>query len=74
MSKKQITLHENLPLIEVANPLLLDTLLSDKRTAHLILKRLDERVAIVVPGQFEILLARLKKLGHLPKIISVQHD
>jgi hypothetical protein len=74
MSKKQITLHQNLPLIEVANPILLDTLLSDKRTTHMILKRLDERVAIVVPGQFDTLLSRLKKLGHLPKITSTAND
>ncbi len=69
MKKQQVTLHENLPMIEVVNPLLLDTLLSDKRTAHLILKRLDERVAIVAPGQFEVLFSRLKKLGHLPKVV-----
>lgn len=69
MNKKQVTLHENLPTIEVANPVLLDTLLSDKRTAHLILKRLDRQVAIVAPGQFEALLLRLKKLGHLPKVL-----
>lgn len=69
MKNKQVTLHENLPVIEVANPLLLDTLISDKRTAHLILKRLDERVAIVAPRQFDVLLSRLKKLGHLPKVL-----
>ncbi|MBR8831593.1 MAG: hypothetical protein N5P05_003079 [Chroococcopsis gigantea SAG 12.99] len=69
MKKKQITVHENLPMIEVANPLLLDTLLSDKRTGHLIIKRLDERVAIVSPGQMETLLTKLKKLGHLPKVL-----
>ena len=69
MNKKQITLHENLPIIEVTNPLLLDTLLSNKRTAHLILKRLDKQVAIVAPGKFETLLLQLKKLGHLPKVM-----
>lgn len=63
------TLHENLPVIEVANRLLLDTLLSDPRTASLILTRLDERVAIIAPGQFDALLSRLRKLGHLPKIL-----
>ena len=69
INKKKVTLHENLPIIEVANSLLLDTLLSDKRTAHLILKRLDQQVAIVAPGKFEALLLRLKKLGHLPKVM-----
>lgn len=63
------TLHENLPAIEVANRLILDTLLSDPRTASLILTRLDDRVAIVAPGQFDALLTRLRKLGHLPKLL-----
>ncbi len=63
------TLHENLPIIEVANRLILDTLLSNPRTASLILTRLDDRVAIVAPGQFDALLARLRKLGHLPKVL-----
>lgn len=69
MKQKQATLHENLPVIEVANRLILDTLLSDKSTAQLILTRLDDRVAIVAPGQFETLLSRLRKLGHLPKVL-----
>jgi hypothetical protein len=69
MKHQTATLHENIPVIEVANRLLLDTLLSDPRTASLILTRLDECVAIIAPGQFDALLSRLRKLGHLPKVL-----
>jgi hypothetical protein len=62
-------LHENVSLIEVATPLLLDTLLSNPRTAPLILTRLSDCVAIVAPNQLDELLERLKKLGQLPKVL-----
>jgi hypothetical protein len=62
-------LHDGVSLIEVATPLLLDTLLSNPRTAPLILTRLGDRVAIVAPNQLDELLERLKKLGHLPKVV-----
>jgi hypothetical protein len=62
------TLHDNLPLIEVADPLLLDDLYADDRAALCLLTRLSDRVAVIAPGQFETLLARLRKLGHLPKV------
>ncbi len=69
---KQVTavLHKNLPLVEVADPLLLDTLLADAHTAHYILTRLSDRVAVVAPGQFETLLARLRKQGHTPRVLQ----
>jgi hypothetical protein len=62
-------LHDGVSLIEVATPLLLDTLLSNPRTAPLILTRLGDRVAVVAPNQLDELLERLKKLGHLPKVV-----
>ena len=63
-------LHENLSLIEVADALLMDTLLSDGQTRRLILTRLSDRVAIVAPGGFPALLARLRKLGQTPKVLE----
>ena len=63
-------LHENLPLVEVAEPWLLDTLLADAPAAQCILTRLSDRVAIVAPGQYETLLARLRKLGHTPRMLQ----
>jgi hypothetical protein len=64
------TLHDNLPLIEVADPLLLNDLYADERAALCLLTRLSDRVAVVAPGQLDVLQARLRKLGHLPKVID----
>jgi len=70
MAKHKVaTLHERVSLIEVATPFLLDTLMSNPRTAPLILTRLDDRTAIVAPGKIDELLERLKKLGQLPKVL-----
>ncbi len=63
------TLHDRVSLIEVATPLLLDTLISNPRTAPLILTRLNDLTAIVAPGKLDELLERLKKLGQLPKVL-----
>jgi hypothetical protein len=63
-------LHENLPLIEVDDPLILNDLYADERAAQYLLTRLSERVAVVAPGQFEALRSRLRKLGHLPKVLE----
>ena len=63
-------LHENLPLIEVAESWLLDTMLADAGAARYIVTRLSDRVAIVAPGQLDTLLARLRKLGHTPKVLE----
>ncbi len=69
MPKHKAKLHQGVQLIEVATPLLLDTLISNPRTAPLILTRLDDRTAIVAPGKIDELLERLKKLGQLPKVL-----
>jgi hypothetical protein len=75
MSKKiikqpQTVLHDNLPIIEVAEAWLLDMLLADPGAARSILVRLADRVAVVEPGQFELFVARLRKLGHTPKVLA----
>jgi hypothetical protein len=62
-------LHESVSLIEVATPFLLDTFLSNPRTAPLIMTRLSDCVAVVAPHQLDELLERLKKLGQLPKVV-----
>ena len=61
-------LHEHLPLVEVADKLTLDLLLADPQARTLILTRLSDTVAAVAPQQFDALLARLRKLGHTPKV------
>jgi hypothetical protein len=63
-------LHQSLPLLEVAEPWLLDTILADAIAARYIVTRLSERVAVVAPGQLDALLTRLRKLGHTPKVLE----
>lgn len=63
-------IHDNLPVIEVADARILDDLYADPRTAIYLLTRLSERAAIVAPGQFDTLLNRLLKQGHTPKVIE----
>jgi hypothetical protein len=62
------TLHVNLPLIEVAEPWLLDTLMADQTAGRMIVARISETVAAIIPGQADALLARMRKLGHTPRI------
>ncbi len=66
----QPILHENLPMIEVADDIILDNLYADPRTAQFLLKRLSKTVAVVAPGQMDALLARLLKAGHTPKVLE----
>jgi hypothetical protein len=70
MERINATLHGNLSIIEVSEGLLLDTLLADAHTAPYILTRLSERVAIVSPGNLDTLLARLRRLGHTPRVLG----
>lgn len=63
-------LHENLSLIEVADRLILDNLYADPRTEQFLLTRLGPTIAVVAPGQMDLLLASLLKLGHTPKVLE----
>jgi len=66
----QPILHENLPIIQVADPLILDDLYADPRAVQYLLTRLGPTVAVVAPGEMDNLLARLIKLGHTPKVLE----
>ena len=61
-------LHRNLPILEVAEPRILDELMLDKQVAGMILARLSDRVMLVDPARFDTLVTRLRKIGHLPKV------
>jgi hypothetical protein len=63
-----LVLHANLPLLEVAEGWILEALLADGQARRLIVTRLSECVAIVAPGQLEVLVARLRKLGYTPRL------
>ena len=61
-------LHRNLPILEVGEKILLDELLLDAQVSAMVLTRLSDRVALIDPARFAALTARLRKLGHLPKV------
>ena len=66
----QSILHDNLPLIEVADHLILDDLYADPLAAKYLLTRLSPTLAVVAPNQMDALLARLLKMGHTPKVLE----
>ncbi len=66
----QPVLHKNLPLIEVADALILDDLYADPQAARHLLAQLGPTVAVVAPGEMDNLLMRLLKLGHTPKVME----
>jgi hypothetical protein len=61
-------LHANLSLVEVAEPWLLDAIAADATAGRYVLLRLSPTAAVVAPGELDALLARLRKLGHTPKV------
>jgi len=65
-------LHENLPLIEVSDPDILQGLYADPRTSPFLLTQIGPTCAVVTPGGLEQLLARLIKLGHTPKVLDAE--
>lgn len=68
MSTTDTILHDNLPLLRTADGLLMDVLLADPHVRRLIVHRLTDDTAIVMPGAFDTLLDRLLKLGHTPRV------
>ena len=61
--------HDHLPLIVVAEAWLLDVLLADAAIApHII--RLASLSAAVAPTALDAVLARLRALGHTPKVVA----
>jgi hypothetical protein len=69
MPAPSATVHEHLPLIVVTETWLLDVLLADAAIKpHII--RLDARSAAVAPDMLAVVLARLRALGHTPKIVA----
>jgi hypothetical protein len=61
--------HDNLPLLETEEAATLDEFLADAVLRDGLVARLSPTVAAVDPERLEAVVARLKKLGHLPKVI-----
>ena len=67
---EQATLHQQLSLLEVAEPETLAELKADKQVGKFIIKQLSDCVAVVAPGKAQLLLKVLLKAGHTPKVIN----
>jgi len=65
-----VRVHDNITLIEVDEAVALDMLLADATAHKYLLTRLSDTVAVVAPGRFDDLRARLLHLGHTPKIVE----
>lgn len=70
MPKSSAIIHDNLPLLTVTEPTALDQLLADPTLADALVVRLASTVAAIDPAKVETVVARLKKLGHLPKVVE----
>jgi hypothetical protein len=70
MAAQPTLIHDNVSLIETSEKLLLDGLFADPATRPFLLARLSDTVALVQPNQFDVLLARVKKQGHTPKVLE----
>ena len=69
MAKSLPVIHENISVIEVADAAALEALLLDPTLALAIVHRLTPTQAVIDPAKVEAVVARLKKLGHLPKVV-----
>jgi hypothetical protein len=69
VDKSCAILHENLPLLEVSDAVALDHLLLDAAVADAVVRRLSPTMAAVDPAKVDAVVARLRKLGHLPKVV-----
>lgn len=69
MSDPIAIIHQNLAVIKVTDAAALDHLLGDATIADAVVRRLAPTVALVDPAKVETLLERLKKLGHLPRVL-----
>ena len=67
-TRSRVRLHENISLIQMEDRISLDMVLADGVASRYLLTRLSDTVAVVAPGGFDALLARLLRLGHTPKV------
>ena len=61
-------LHKNIALVQMEDRISLDMILADAVASRYLLTRLSDTVAVVAPGRFDVLLERLIRLGHTPKV------
>ena len=67
-AKGEVVAHQNLTLVEVADPAELSSFLVDKRLKDYILTTLSPTEAVILPEHSKAFIAALQKAGHTPKV------
>jgi hypothetical protein len=62
-------LHRKVCLVLTEDAVLAEELLARKRLAEQVVGRLSDRALLVRPGQLEVVLDELKKMGHTPQVV-----
>ncbi len=63
-------LHRKVCLVLTEDAVLAEELLARKRLGDQIVGRLSEKALLVRPGQLELILDELKKMGHTPQVVG----
>ncbi len=63
-------LHRKVCLVLTEDAVLAEELLARKRLGDQIVGRLSDRALLVRPGQLDVVLDELKKMGHTPQVVG----
>lgn len=63
-------LHRKVCLVLTEDAVLAEELLARKRLGDQIVGRLSEKALLVRPGQLDVILDELKKMGHTPQVVG----
>ncbi len=63
-------LHRKVCLVLTEDAVLAEELLARKRLGDQIVGRLSEKALLVRPGQLDLILDELKKMGHTPQVVG----
>jgi hypothetical protein len=63
-------LHRKVCLVLTEDAVLAEELLARKRLAEQVVGRLSDKALLVRPGQLDVVLDELKKMGHTPQVVG----
>ena len=63
-------LHRKVCLVLTEDAVLAEELLARKRLGDQVVGRLSDRALLVRPGQLDVVLDELKKMGHTPQVVG----
>jgi hypothetical protein len=63
-------LHRKVCLVLTEDAVLAEELLARKRLGEQVVGRLSDRALLVRPGQLDVVLDELKKMGHTPQVVG----